>query len=99
MKKPNLIYILADDLGYADLGCCGARDAYSQQVDVSPNLDCMAAQGMRFTRGYANSAVCSPTRFALITGRWQYRLRGAAEDVQAVADPGVLQVAEPGVEQ
>lgn len=85
MKKPNLIYILADDLGYADLGCCGARDAYSQQVDVSPNLDCMAAQGMRFTRGYANSAVCSPTRFALITGRWQYRLRGAAEEPLGLA--------------
>ncbi|MDO9571880.1 MAG: sulfatase-like hydrolase/transferase [Hydrogenophaga sp.] len=80
MGQPNFIYILADDLGYADLGCCGARDAYSRPTDVSPNLDRMAAQGMRFTRGYANSAVCSPTRFALITGRWQYRLRGAAEE-------------------
>lgn len=80
MKRPNFIYILADDLGYADLGCYGARDAYSKQVDVSPNLDRLAGEGTRFTRGYANSAVCSPTRFALITGRWQYRLRGAAEE-------------------
>lgn len=40
----------------------------------------MAAQGLRFTRGYSNSSVCSPTRFALATGRWQYRLRGAAEE-------------------
>lgn len=79
-QRPNLIFILADDLGYADLGCTGARDAHSRATDVSPRLDAMAAQGMRFTRGYSNSAVCSPTRFALATGRWQYRLRGAAEE-------------------
>ncbi|MGE4337446.1 MAG: sulfatase-like hydrolase/transferase [Pigmentiphaga sp.] len=80
MKRPNIIFILADDLGYADLSCYGARDANNQLVDVSPNLSRLAAQGMRFTRAYSNSAVCSPTRFALITGRWQYRLRGAAEE-------------------
>jgi arylsulfatase A-like enzyme len=71
---PNFIFILADDLGYADLGCYGGR------APVSPNIDRMAAQGLRFTRGYANSAVCSPTRFALATGRYQYRIRGAAEE-------------------
>ncbi len=70
----NFIFILADDLGYADLGCYGGR------APVSPNIDKMAEQGLRFTRGYANSAVCSPTRFALATGRYQYRLRGAAEE-------------------
>jgi len=71
----NFVFILADDLGYADLGCYGGRaDA------ISSRLDRMAAQGMRFTRAYANSPVCSPTRFALITGRYQYRLRGAAEE-------------------
>ena len=80
MPSPNLIFILADDLGYADLGCTGARDAANQPVNVSPRLDAMAAQGLRCTRGYSNSAVCSPTRFALATGRWQYRLRGAAEE-------------------
>ena len=78
--RPNLLFILADDLGYADLGCTGARDAYSVPVDVSPRLDALAAAGLRCTRGYSNSAVCSPTRFALATGRWQYRLRGAAEE-------------------
>ncbi len=72
--RPNLIFILADDLGHADLGCYGGR------APVSPRLDAMAQQGMRFTQAYANSPVCSPTRFALITGRWQYRLRGAAEE-------------------
>ncbi len=85
MPRPNLIFILADDIGYADLGCCGARDAQNRPADVSPRLDRMAAEGLRFTRGYSNSAVCSPTRFALITGRWQYRLRGAAEEPLASA--------------
>jgi len=76
--RPNLIFIVADDLGYADLGCYGGRDA--EFGPVSPHLDAMAAAGLRFTQGYANSPVCSPTRFALMTARWQYRLRGAAEE-------------------
>jgi arylsulfatase A-like enzyme len=70
----NFVFILADDLGYADLGCYGGR------APVSPRIDALAAEGLRFTQGYANSPVCSPTRFALITGRYQYRLRGAAEE-------------------
>lgn len=78
--RPNFVFILADDLGYADLGCTGAVDANNRPVDLSPNLDRLARGGVRFTRGYSNSAVCSPTRFALITGRWQYRLRGGAEE-------------------
>lgn len=85
MTHTNFVFILADDLGYADLGCTGARDASNLPIDVSPNLDRLASRGMRFTRGYANSAVCSPTRFALITGRWQYRLRGGAEEPLAKA--------------
>ena len=74
MKRPNFVFIVADDLGFADLGCYGGR------VAVSPVLDRMAAEGIRFTHGYANSPVCSPTRFALMTARYQYRLRGAAEE-------------------
>ncbi len=76
--QPNIIFIVADDLGFADLGCYGGRDA--QFGPVSPVLDSLAANGIRFTDGYSNSPVCSPTRFALITGRYQYRLRGAAEE-------------------
>jgi arylsulfatase A-like enzyme len=72
--RPNCVFILADDLGYADLGCYGGRS------NCSPALDRMAAEGLRFTDGYANSPVCSPTRFALATGRWQYRLRGGADE-------------------
>jgi arylsulfatase A-like enzyme len=73
-KRPNIVFIVADDLGFADLGCYGGR------VPVSPVLDRLAAGGLRFTQGYSNSPVCSPTRFALMTARFQYRLRGAAEE-------------------
>lgn len=72
--RPNIVFIVADDLGYADLGCYGGR------APVSPVLDSLAAGGMKFTQGYSNSPVCSPTRFALMTARYQYRLRGAAEE-------------------
>ena len=67
-QPPNFVFIMADDLGYADVSCYGRRD-YS-----TPNIDRIAAEGMRFTQAYANSAVCSATRTALITGRYQYRL-------------------------
>ncbi len=78
MRRPNIVFIVADDLGFADLGCYGGRDAGFGPV--SPVLDALAAKGLKFTQGYANSPVCSPTRFALMTGRYQYRLRGAAEE-------------------
>jgi arylsulfatase A-like enzyme len=72
--KPNIIFILADDLGYADLS------VYGQRHFDTPQLDKLARQGVRFTQAYANSAVCSATRFGLITGRYQYRLRGGLEE-------------------
>jgi len=78
MKRPNIIFIVADDLGFADLGCYGGRDAAFGKV--SPVLDQLAANGLRFSDGYSNSPVCSPTRFGLMTARYQYRLRGAAEE-------------------
>jgi len=73
-QQPNILFILADDLGHADLGIYGQSDI------KTPHLDRLAAQGLRFTQAYANSAVCSATRFALITGRYQYRLRGGLEE-------------------
>lgn len=66
--RPNIVYIMADDLGYADLSCYGRRDY------ATPNIDRLASEGMKFLQAYANSAVCSATRTALITGRYQYRL-------------------------
>ena len=62
-RKPNIIYILADDLGYGDLGC------YGQKKIKTPNLDKMAAQGLRFTQHYAGNAVCAPSRCVLMTGK------------------------------
>jgi len=61
-KQPNIIYILADDLGYGDLGC------YGQKNIKTPNLDQLAAEGMRFTDHYAGSTVCAPSRCCLMTG-------------------------------
>jgi arylsulfatase A-like enzyme len=61
-RPPNIIFILADDLGYGDLGC------YGQQKIQTPNLDRLAAEGMRFTQFYAGSTVCAPSRCALMTG-------------------------------
>ena len=78
MTRPNIIFIVSDDLGFADLGCYGARER--AEGPVSPHIDALAAGGLRLTEGYANSPVCSPTRFALMTMRYQYRLRGALEE-------------------
>ena len=74
-RRPSFVFILADDLGYADLGCYGGRG-----VSCSPEIDRLASEGLRFTDGYSNSPVCSPTRFALMTGRWQYRLRAGNDE-------------------
>ncbi|AKH42252.1 arylsulfatase A-like enzyme [Altererythrobacter atlanticus] len=73
-RKPNFLFIMADDLGYADLSCYG-REEYE-----TPVLDNLAAQGMKFTHGYANSAVCSATRIGLITGRYQYRIPAGLDE-------------------
>jgi len=63
-RQANILLIVADDLGFADLSCCGAK-----QVQT-PNLDKLFAQGMRFTRFYSSSSLCSPSRAAMMTGRY-----------------------------
>lgn len=67
--RPNLIFILADDLGYGELGC------YGQQVIQTPRIDRMAAEGMRFTHFYAGATVCAPSRSVLMTGQHHGRTR------------------------
>jgi arylsulfatase A-like enzyme len=81
--RPNFVFILADDLGYADLHCYGGR------AQCSPNLDELATEGLRFTNGYANSSVCSPSRFAIATGRYQHRLRGGFDEPLATVSPAL----------
>jgi arylsulfatase A len=80
-KGPNVIIILADDLGYGDLGCYGSTIA-------TPNLDSMAREGMRLTRFYSASAVCSPSRAALLTGRYPART-GIVNVLMPNADVGL----------
>jgi len=79
--QPNLIWIMADDLGYADLGC------YGQKVISTPNLDRMAAEGLRFTHFYAGATVCAPSRSVLMTGlhHGHTRIRGNAGQQNAAA--------------
>jgi arylsulfatase A-like enzyme len=79
---PNFVFIMADDLGYADVSC------YGRPEFKTPNIDRIAARGVRFLQGYANSAVCSATRTALLTGRYQYRLRVGLDEPLA-ANTGV----------
>ncbi|MBL7871683.1 MAG: arylsulfatase [Cyclobacteriaceae bacterium] len=83
-KKPNIIYIYADDLGYGELGC------YGQQKIKTPNLDKMAKEGIRFTQHYSSAPVCAPSRAALLTGkhtghtyiRGNYELGQFADDLE-----------------
>ncbi len=86
-RPPNIIFILADDLGYGDLGC------YGQKLIQTPNLDRLAAEGMRFTSCYAGSTVCAPSRCTLMTGLHTGHafIRGNAKDALRASD---LTVAE-----
>src|SRR5262245_64873455 len=67
-ERPNVVFILVDDLGAHDLGC------YGSTYHRTPNLDRLAQQGLRFTAAYAACPVCSPTRAALLTGKYPARL-------------------------
>ena len=66
-RKPNIIFILADDIGYGDLGPYGATKV------KTPNVDCLAREGIRFTDAHAPAAVCTPTRYAFVTGQYAWR--------------------------
>src|SRR5919198_210805 len=82
--NPNIVFILADDLGYADVSCYGQRDY------TTPNVDRLAIEGLRFTQAYSNSANCSPTRVGLITGRYQMRLQVGLEEPINSATPKTI---------
>jgi arylsulfatase A-like enzyme len=66
--KPNIVFVLVDDMGWTDVGCNGST--YYE----TPNIDRLAAQGMRFTDAYSACTVCSPTRACIMTGRYPARL-------------------------
>lgn len=85
-RRPNFLLIVADDMGYADVGCYGRDDVRT------PAIDSLAREGMKFEQGYANSSVCTPTRVALMTGRYQNRLPIGQEEPLGRAPVGL----EPG---
>lgn len=87
-QQPNIIFILADDLGYGDIGC------YGQQLIKTPNIDKMARQGMKFTNFYAGSTVCAPSRASLMTGQHtgHVYIRGNGEVPLRAADSILPQV-------
>ncbi len=89
-KTPNIIFILADDIGYGDLSCYGAKKV------KTPNLDRLAAKGIRFTDGYAPSATCTPTRYAVLTGQYAWRKKGTnilPGNANLIIEPGRTTVA------
>lgn len=90
--RPNIVFILADDLGNGDLGC------YGQEKILTPNIDWLAAEGMRFTHFYAGASVCAPSRCVLMTGKHggHCRVRGNAPAAQRLKQslvPGDVTVA------
>lgn len=84
-ERPNIVVIYGDDIGYGDLGCYGA------ETIPTPNLDALAASGLRFTSGYATSATCTPSRYSLLTGDYSWRKPG-----RGIAPPNGSALIKPG---
>ena len=88
-STPNIIVIMADDMGYGDLGCYGAKP----QNLKTPHIDQLAAEGIRFTSGYCSASTCTPTRYALLTGTHAFRVKGtgiAGPNSPALISPDVV---------
>jgi arylsulfatase A-like enzyme len=84
-RRPNFVFILADDAGYGDYGCFGATRV------KTPHIDRLAAQGARFTDAYAPSATCTPTRYSILTGEYAWRRAGTGilpGDAPLIIEPG-----------
>ncbi len=86
-EKPNIIVILADDVGWGDLSCYGATGYQT------PHLDSLAAEGIRFTSGYSSASTCTPTRYSLLTGNYAFRVPGTG-----IAPPNSPALVQPGTE-
>lgn len=86
-QRPNIIVIMADDLGYGDVSCYGAKTVQT------PAIDRLAKEGVRFTSGYCSASTCTPTRFSLLTGTYAFRKKGTG-----IAPPNGPAIIQPGVE-
>ena len=91
-SRPNIVFILADDLGYGDLGCYGAREHHVR----TPNIDRIAREGVRFTDAHSPSSVCTPSRYNLLTGRYCWRTWAQTGCIWA-NDPCVIEPDRPTV--
>ena len=83
--RPNIVLIYADDLGYGDVGCYGAKRV------ATPNIDRLAAEGLRFTDGHCASSTCTPSRYAMLTGEYAWRKKGTGVlpgDAPLIIEPG-----------
>src|SRR3954467_3502121 len=69
-RLPNIVFIYADDVGYGDVSCYGATSVHT------PNIDALAARGLRFTDAHATSATCTPSRYSVMTGQYAWRKQG-----------------------
>ena len=88
-RKPNVIVIMADDLGYGDLGCYGATRV------KTPHIDQLAAEGVRFTSGYCSASTCTPTRYSFLTGNYAFRRPGTG--IAAPNNPAIIKAGTPTV--
>lgn len=86
-ETPNIIVIMADDLGYGDVSCYGATEF------ETPHIDRLATEGLRFTQGYCSASTCTPTRFSFLTGMYAFRQPGAG-----IAPPNATALIQPGTE-
>jgi arylsulfatase A len=88
--RPNVIVIMADDLGYGDVSCYGATSL------KTPNIDRLSKEGLRFTNGYCSASTCTPTRFSFLTGKYAFRQQGtgiAPPNATALIQPGTVTIA------
>lgn len=86
-EKPNVVVIMADDLGYGDVSCYGATELQT------PHIDRLAAEGLRFTDGYCSASTCTPTRYSLLTGTYAFR-----GERTGIAPPNAPAIIKPGTE-
>ena len=86
-RRPNIVLIMADDLGYGDVSCYGAA------AINTPNIDRLAREGLRFTSGHSSASTCTPTRFSLLTGQYAFRTPGTG-----VAPPNGAALVKPNRE-
>jgi arylsulfatase A-like enzyme len=86
-EKPNIVVIMADDMGYGDLSCYGATRV------KTPHIDRLASEGQRFTSGYCSASTCTPTRYSFLTGNYAFRRKGTG-----IAPPNSPAIIQPGTE-